>query len=42
MTIPRVEAQIAGFFARDMPPGVLEPQTGGCIAVPDAKHKKPG
>jgi hypothetical protein len=31
---------IAGFFARDMPPGVLEPQAGGCIAVPNAKDKK--
>jgi len=31
-----------GFFARGMPPGVLEPQAGGCIAVPGAKDKKTG
>jgi hypothetical protein len=33
---------IKGFFARGMPPGVLEPQAGGCIAVPGAKDKKTG
>jgi hypothetical protein len=31
-----------GFFARGMPPGVLEPQAGGCIAVPGGKDKKTG
>src|SRR5690349_6953280 len=25
-----------------MPPGVLEPRTGGCIAAPGAKHKETG
>jgi hypothetical protein len=30
------------FFARDVPPGVLEPQTGGSIAVLAAKDKKTG
>jgi hypothetical protein len=33
---------IAGFFARGMPPGVLEPQAGGSIAVPGSKDKKTG
>jgi hypothetical protein len=33
---------IAGFFARGMPPGVLEPQAGGSIAVPEGKDKETG
>jgi hypothetical protein len=33
---------IAGFFACGMPPGVLEPQAGGSIAVPRSKDKKMG
>jgi hypothetical protein len=33
---------IAGFFARGMPPGVLEPQAGGSIAVAGPEDKESG
>jgi hypothetical protein len=32
--------ELLEFFACDMPPGVLEPQDGRCIAVPAVKDKK--
>jgi hypothetical protein len=36
------QLEFAGFSGRGMPPGVLEPRTGGCIAAPGAKNKETG
>jgi hypothetical protein len=36
------QLEFAGFSGRGMPPGVLEPRAGGCIAVPGRKNKETG